>query len=160
MSVAEESADTAIDERRSLWIGDIAQCVGPVLLIVRKPRVSGSTDIAGGEIGEQRVFAGPAVTVTLVAFVLAAEEVVAGLLLRRELRLLREHRVELRGKRRHLGRGFIAGDGLRHLVEGGADPAAIDRAQMNRQRLAGGRRPGPVADLLHVFGPSDRERLR
>src|SRR6202158_487298 len=138
MSVAEESAVTAIDERRPLRIGDVAQCVGPVLLIVRKPRGGWSTDIAGGEGGEQRVFAGPAVTVTLVAFCLAAEQVVALLLLRRELRFLREHRVELRGKRRHLGRGFIAGDGLRHLIEGGADPAAIDRAQMNRQRLGGG----------------------
>ena len=55
----------------------------------------------------------------------------------------REHRIELRGKRSHLGRGLIAGEGLRHLIEGGADSAAIKRAEMNRLRLAGRRWPGP-----------------
>jgi len=45
------------------------------------------SDIAGREVGEQRVLARPAVTMTGVALRLAAEQVVAGLLLRRELRL-------------------------------------------------------------------------
>jgi len=75
------------------------------------------SDIAGGEVSEQRVLAGPARTVTLVTFRLAAEQVVSGLLLRRELRLASEHRVELRGKRRQLAdasyRQWIAPSGRR-----------------------------------------------
>src|SRR5260370_38719181 len=134
--------------------------MGGVCIIVRKAGVGWSTDIAGGEVGEQRVFARPAVTMTLVASRLAAEQVVALLLLRRELRFFRKHRVELRGKRRHLGRGFIAGDGLRPLIEDSAGPAAIDRAQINRQRLTGSWWAGPVADLLDVFRANDREGLR
>src|ERR1700732_2584507 len=97
---------------------------------------------------------------TLVASSLAAEQVVSLLLLRRELRLFREFSVELRGKRRHLGGGFVAGYRLRHLIEAGGDPAAINRAQMYRQRLSGDGRPGPVADLFHVARPCDREGLR
>ncbi len=64
---------------------------------------------------------------TGVALRLAAKQVVAHLLLRGELHLAGEHRVELRAERRHLCRGLIAGDGLRHLIEGSAGPAAIDR---------------------------------
>src|SRR6202011_5375836 len=108
-------------------------------------------------VGEQRILAGAAVAVTSIALCLAAEQIVARLLLRRELRFLCQHRVVLRGKRRYLGGGLIAGDGLRHLIEGGADPATIDRAKMNWQRLAGGWRPGTVADLLDVARPGDRE---
>src|SRR5258707_5720040 len=119
-----------------------------------------SSDMAGSEVGKQWVLAGPTVTVTGVALRLAAEQIVSRLLLRRELRLVRAHRVELRGKRRQLGRGFIAGNRLRHLIEGGSGPAAIDRAKMNRQRLIGGRRPGPVADLLHAFKPCHTQNLR
>src|SRR5258708_34723307 len=137
MPLTKKSADAAIDECRSLRIGDIAQRVGPIFFVVRKSRVGGGTDIAGGEVGEQRVLAGAAVTVTLLASCLSAEQVVSLLLLRRALRLVSEYRVELRGERRHLGRGFVAGNRLRHLVEAGADPAAIHRAQMNRQWLAG-----------------------
>ena len=73
MSLLEKSADTAIDERRPLRIGGITQCVGPVFLVVRKPRVGRSADIAGGEVGEQRVLTRSAVTVTAVALRLAAE---------------------------------------------------------------------------------------
>src|SRR6266849_6992214 len=75
MNVAEKSADTPIDERRSQRIGDIAQCVGPIFAIVRKPRVGGSADIAGGEVSEQRVLARPAVAVTFIASRLAAEQI-------------------------------------------------------------------------------------
>src|SRR5580700_8555956 len=120
MSLLEKIADATIDKRRPLRIGGISQCVALIFLIIRKPRVGRSADIAGGEIGEQRVFAGSAVTVTLVASPLAAEQVVSQLLLRRELRLFREYCVEFRGERRHLRRRLISGDGLRHLVEGGA----------------------------------------
>jgi len=104
-------------------------------------------DIAGGEVGKQRVLAGPTITVTGVALRLAAEQIVSRLLLRRELRLVCAHRVELRGKRRHLRRGFIAGDRLRHLIEGGADPArdrsGQDEPEKARRRSAAraGRRP-------------------
>src|ERR1700760_1865237 len=111
-------------------IGDIAQSVRLILFIIRQPRVGWGTDIAGGEVSEQRVFAGPAVTVTFVASCLASEEIVSQPLLRRELRLFRQYSVVLRSKRRHLGRSFVAGDRLRHPIEGGADPAAINRAQM------------------------------
>src|SRR5258707_14560473 len=96
---------------------------------------------------------------TRVALRLAAEQVVAGLLLRRKLRLAREYRVELRSKRRHFGRGLVAGNRLRHLIESGAGPAAIDRAEMNGHRRAGGRRSRPLADLFHVVRPRDREGL-
>src|SRR3954449_11325816 len=96
--------------------------------------VGGGADVACGEVGEQRVLAGPAVAVTLVAFRLAAKQIVTGLLLRRELRLAGVHRGALRGKRRQLSRGFIASNGLCHWVEGGAAPAAIERAEMDRQR--------------------------
>jgi len=47
------------------------------------------------KIGEQRILAGSAVAVAGVALRFAAEKVVAQLLLRRELRLARLHRVEL-----------------------------------------------------------------
>jgi hypothetical protein len=97
--------------------------------------------------------------VTFIASRLAAEQIVALLLLRRKLCLLGEHRIEFRSERRHLGRGFIAGDRLRHLIEGRADAAAIDRAQMDRQRIGRGCRPGSVADLLDVARPSDRKTL-
>jgi hypothetical protein len=108
----------------------------------------------------KRVLAGAAVTVTGVALRFAAKGVVACLLLRREFGRAREHRVELRGKRRYLRGSLIAGDGLRHLIEGGADPAAIKRTKMNWHRIAVGRRPGPGADLLHVTRPCDDKRLR
>src|SRR5258708_32898115 len=114
--------------------------------MVGKPRVGGSADIAGGEVREEGVLTWPAVAVTFIASRLAAEQIVALLLLRRKLRLLGENRVEFRSERRHLGRSFIAGDRLRHLIEGRADAAAIDRAQMDRQRIGRGRRPGSVAE--------------
>src|SRR6202158_879299 len=122
-------AGFAIDELGACRIGDIAQCVGQICRVVRKPRIGRGSDVAGGEVGEQRVLAGPAVAVTGVALRLAAEQVVAGLLLGREPRLAREYRVELRGKRRYLGRGLVAGNRLRHLIESGAGPAAIERAE-------------------------------
>jgi len=40
-------------------------------------------------------------------------------------------------ERGHLGRGLIAGDRLRHLIEGRAGPAAVDRSEMDRQRVVG-----------------------
>src|SRR5207248_3743411 len=99
----DKGADAAIDKWRALRIGGITQCVRPIFLIVRKPRVGRSADVAGGEIGEWRVFAGTAISVTLVASCLATEQVVALLLLRCELCLFREYRVEFGGERRHLG---------------------------------------------------------
>jgi hypothetical protein len=62
---------------------------------------------------------------TSVALSLAAEQVVARLLLLRELRLASEHCVELRRKHCHFGRDLVAGDRLRHLIESGGNPAVI-----------------------------------
>src|SRR5213079_895702 len=102
---------------------------------------------------------GPAIAVTGIALRLAAKQIVACLFLRRELRLAGQHRVKLRAERRYLGRGFITGDGLGHLIVRRAGAAAVDRPEMDRQRVAGSRRPRPIADLLHVARPSDREGL-
>ena len=52
MPLLDKGADAAIDKRRPLRIGGITQCVRPIFLIVRKPRVGRSADVAGGEIGE------------------------------------------------------------------------------------------------------------
>src|SRR6266853_3829097 len=124
--------------------------VGTIFRIERKPRISGRSDVAGGEIGEQRVFARPAVAVAGVALCLAAEQVVARLLLRRKLCLAREHGVVLRGKGCYLGGGLVTGDGLRHLIERRGGPAAIHLAEMYRRWIVGGWRARLVTDLLHV----------
>ena len=70
MPLGEKTADAAI-ENDSCRIGDIALCVGPIFL--KKPRIGGGSDVAGGEVGKQRVLAKPAITVTDVALRLAAE---------------------------------------------------------------------------------------
>src|SRR5262245_66686223 len=95
----------------------------------------------------------------VVALRLAAEQLVARLLLRRELRLAREHCIELRGEGRHLGRGLVAGDGLGHLVECRGSPSAIKLAEMDRHRIVGRWRARLVADLLDVFRPPDGKGL-
>src|SRR6202007_895896 len=120
----------------------------------------GSSDIGRGKVGEQRIFARAAVAVTRIALRLAAEQVVTRLLLRRELRLLREDGVELRGQGGHLGRGLIAGDRLPHLIECRRAPPAIQFSEMDRQRVGGGGGSWLVADLLDVARPRERERLR
>src|SRR6266480_4690114 len=81
MTFGEEAADAAVDKQAPGWIGDIAQRVRPIFGVVREPRIGGDADIAGGEIGEQRILAGSAVAVAVVAFRLAPEEVIADLLL-------------------------------------------------------------------------------
>src|SRR5262249_32028529 len=116
-------------------------------------------DIARGEVGEEGILAGPAVAMAVVALRLAAEQPVAHLLLRGELRLARKHRIELRGEGRYLGRGLIAGDGLRHLIEGRGGPAAIQFAEMDRHRIVGGWRSRLVTDLFHIVRPRNREGL-
>src|ERR1700748_1494727 len=113
----------------------------------------------GGEIRKHRILAGSTVAMAVVALRLAAEQFVARLLLRRELRLAREHRIELRGEGRHLGRGLVARDGLRHLVECRGSPSAIKLAEMDRHRIVGRWRAGLVADLLDVLRPFDRKGL-
>src|SRR5258708_29438117 len=95
-----------------------------------KRRLGRSPNVAGGEVSERRVFAWSAVAVASVALRLAAEQVVARLLLRRKLCLACEHGIELRGKGRYLGGGLVAGDGLRHLIERCGGPAAIELAEM------------------------------
>jgi hypothetical protein len=111
------------------------------------------------EVGEQRILAGSAVTVTGVALRLAAEEIVSRLLLRSELCFVREHRIKLRGKTRHLGGSFIASNGLRHLIERAHRSSAVDCAEVNRQRITRGRRAGAGTNLLHIVRPCDREGL-
>ena len=94
-----------------------------------------------------------------VALSFPAEQLVAQLLLRGELRLARLHRVELRRECRHLGRCLIAGDRLRHLVECRGGASAIELAEMDRHWIVGRCGPGLVTDLLHVLRPRDREGL-
>jgi hypothetical protein len=62
-------------------------------------------------------------------------------------------------KSRYLGRGLIAGDGLRHLIEGRRGAAAIQFAEMDRHRIVGGWRSRLVTYLLHIVRPRDREGL-
>ena len=64
MAAGEEIANAAVNECGSSGIGGAAPYVGSMLCIVRKPRIGGSSDIAGGEIGEQRILARPTVAVT------------------------------------------------------------------------------------------------
>src|SRR5690349_2023142 len=108
MAVGKKAADTGIDESRPGRVGDVAARAGPSLGVVGKARVCRSPDVAGGEIGEQRIFARPAVAVAGVALRLSPEQSVARLLLRRELRLACLNRVELRREVRHLRGGFVA----------------------------------------------------
>src|ERR1700730_5433459 len=98
-----KATDASIDERGARFIGDVAERVWLTLCIIRELRVGGSSDIARREIGEQRILARTAVAMTGVALCLAAEQIIARLLLRCELRLSCEHRVELGGERCHLG---------------------------------------------------------
>ncbi len=90
---------------------------------------------------------------------LAAKQIVAHLLLRRELRLAGKHRIVFRAKRRHLCRRFKTGNRLRDLIEGRAGAAAIDWPEMDRQRVVGRRWSRPVADLVDLARPGDREGL-
>jgi hypothetical protein len=56
--------------------------VGPIFRVVRKPRIGRGSDVAGGEVREQRVFAGPAVPVTVVAVeTIGNQRLVAGQLM-------------------------------------------------------------------------------
>ena len=90
---------------------------------------------------------------------LAAEQRVALLLLRCELRFLCQHRVEFRGKARHLRGRFVAGDRHCHLIETRGGHTAIARAQMNRRGIVCGRWPGRGTNLLNIRGPSNSESL-
>src|SRR4029077_16377622 len=95
------------------------------------------TDVARGEISEERILAGSAIAMAVVALRLATEQLVARPLLRGELRLAREHRLELRGEGRHLGGGLITGNGLRHLIKGRSSAAAIQFAEVDRHWIVG-----------------------
>src|SRR5258708_39305758 len=94
----EKRADAAIDERLALRIGDIAQRVGPIFRIVRKPRIGGSSDVAGGEVGKKRGLGPPAVTGAGIALRPSPGQIRSLVFLRGELRFSCEHRVGLRGK--------------------------------------------------------------
>src|SRR6516162_5205189 len=96
---------------------------------------------------------------TGIALCLAAEEIVTRLLLRRELRLAGLHRIELGSQSRHLRRSFIAGNGLRHVIERGPGTAAINLREMHRRRVARGWRARLITDLLDVSGPLNSEGL-
>src|SRR5438270_11212624 len=104
MAVREKAADAEVDERLAARVCHIAPRIGHALRIIRKQRIGRSSDVARGEVGEQRFFAGATIAVTLVASRLATKEVITGLLLRGELRLFAHYRIELRRERRHLVR--------------------------------------------------------
>src|SRR5260370_41121289 len=140
-------------------MGAVPARVGTICREERTPRVGGGLDVAGGEVGEKRVFTRPAAAVAGVALRLAAEQVVARLLLRRKLCLAGEHGIVLRGKGCYLGGGLVAGYRLRHLIECRGGPAAIHVAEMYRHWIVGGWRARLVTDLLHVARPLDCEGL-
>jgi hypothetical protein len=81
----------------------IASRVGSLLGVVCR-----RSGIARGEIGEQRILARAAVAVAVVALRLGAKQLVARLLLGRELRLACQSRIELGGERRRLRGGDVA----------------------------------------------------
>src|SRR5947209_12879668 len=87
------------------------------------------------------------------------EQLVAHLLLRGELRLAGKHCIELRGESRYLGRGLIAGNGLRHLIEGRRGAAAIQFTEMDRHWIVGGWRSRLLTDLIHIVRPPDCKGL-
>jgi len=130
-----------------------------LLGVVREQRICWGSNVACSEIGEQRIFARAAVAVAVVAFRLAAEQLVAQLLRGSELRLASLYRIELGSECRHLRRDLVVSDRLRHLVEGGGSAAAIELADMDRHRLVCRRRTGPIAHLLGVGGPLNGKGL-
>ena len=67
MSLRKKTADATIHEGRPFRVGGIAECIRPAFLIIGKSGISGGSDVAGGEVGEQRVLARAAVAVTGVA---------------------------------------------------------------------------------------------
>jgi hypothetical protein len=87
MAVGDEAANARIDKRRAARVGDIAELIRLAFGVVRQVGIGGRSDIAGGEIGEKRIFARSAVAMAIVAFRLAAEQLISPLLLRRELSL-------------------------------------------------------------------------
>src|SRR5690349_2080724 len=96
---------------------------------------------------------------TIVALCLAAKQGVACLLLRSELRLACQDRIELGGERCHLCGGLVAGYRLSHLIEGGSSAAAIQVREMDRQRIVRWRWARLIAHPLHIARPLNGERL-
>src|SRR3954469_10403987 len=125
MTVCEKAADAEVNERLAARVCQIAPRIWHSLRVIGKQRIGRRSDVTGGEVGEQRFFTGTTVAVTFVASRLSAKKVITGLLLRRELRLFSHHGIELRRERRHLVRGLIPRNGLRHLIEGGRCAPAI-----------------------------------
>src|SRR5262249_9988451 len=138
MTFWEETANAEVDERRTVPMGDISQRIGLILRVIGEPPIGRGSDIAGSEIGEQRILTGAAVAMALVTSRLGSEQVITCLLLRRELRFMGEHGIELRGKARDLGRSLILSDGLRHLIECHRRSSAVELAEVDRPRIVGG----------------------
>src|SRR6266508_4208990 len=103
----EKAAHALVDKLEPLRIGNVAARIRRALLVKREGGVCRDPEIARGEIGEQRLLAGSAVAMTLVASTLAAEHFIAELLLRRQRRALADESVELRCKRTDVLRAFI-----------------------------------------------------
>jgi len=92
---------------------------------------------------------------TIVAFGLAAKQVIPFLLLWSKLSLSGKHSIVFGREGRDLVRGLITGNRLRHLIESCAGSTPIRRAQIDGLGIVRQRRTGSVADLLDIGRPID-----
>src|SRR5713226_5873976 len=157
---AQKGSDSRIDVRRSGEIGTVAALVGLALVVELQSRISGDAEITGSKVRKQGFFPWPAVAMALVASRLAAEQVIAQFLLRRELVLSRLHGIVLRREGTHLWREFVCGNGQPEAVIGMVGPSSVCRAEMDRVQIIRGWRPRSRTDLFHVGRPLNGERVR
>src|SRR6202043_2254246 len=71
---AQKRSNTGVVVSLSRRIGPTAAPVGLVLIVILQRRIPRDAEIAGCEVGEERLFTGPAIAVTLVASCLTAEK--------------------------------------------------------------------------------------
>jgi len=116
-------------------------------------------DVAGGEVGEQRVLAGPPSRWQVVALRLPAKQVVAQLLLGVNFTLPASTRTKPLEMTRHLCKRHHSGRGLRHRSKVVPGPAAMDRALMGLERSPVGGGSRPSADLCTSPRPVIAEGL-
>src|SRR5258708_34538734 len=142
------------------WICRIDVVVLIIFGIERDGWVPGETEIARRKVRKERFFARSSVPVTFIAVRDAtAKEGVACLLIRSELRFAGHHVVVFRGKRVDFTGCFKGCYRLRDLVESSVRNTAIDRAQVNGQRIGSGRRWGHAAHPIGMVRPLNGERL-
>src|SRR5713101_7404604 len=104
---AQKGSNTGVVVSLSRRIGAIAAPVGPILIVVLQRWVPRYAEVAGCEVGEQRLFSGPAIAVTLVASCLTAEQSIPICFLWRELFFSRLHIVILGSERADFRRSFV-----------------------------------------------------